>query len=275
MKKLYSLFAGLCLLAAVACNDDDLSVYDVSDCHLNFVFYDTDSTLLAVEKVTDQMRLRPFSFVLESTVEATRDTVWLDASTMGFLSDEARPLALQQIEVEGVKNAEPGVHYVAFDDPEVVSLYRVPGGKNRVSIPVIVLRNDPDLQDTTVVLKVGFKENGWFKAGYAGLDTRTIEITDHLSQPKNWYIKYSYASLSNYIGDYGEVKHRLMIEWTGKAWDADYVEEFMTGDANYMSYIASWLSKKLTEENDRRQHEGEDVYKEKNGTLVDFTSKWF
>lgn len=275
MKKLYSLFAGLCLLAAVACNDDDLSVYDVSDCRLNFVFYDTDSTLLAVEKVTDQMRLRPFSFVLESTVEATRDTVWLDASTMGFLSDEARPLALQQIEVEGVKNAEPGVHYVAFDDPEVVSLYRVPGGKNRVSIPVIVLRNDPDLQDTMVVLKVGFKENGWFKAGYAGLDTRTIEITDHLSQPKNWYIKYSYASLSNYIGDYGEVKHRLMIEWTGKAWDADYVEEFMTGDANYMSYIASWLSKKLTEENDRRQHEGEDVYKEKNGTLVDFTSKWF
>lgn len=275
MKKLYSLFAGLCLLAAVACNDDDLSVYDVSDYRLNFVFYDTDSTLLAVEKVTDQMRLRPFSFVLESTVEATRDTVWLDASTMGFLSGEARPLALQQIEVEGVKNAEPGVHYVAFDDPEVVSLYRVPGGKNRVSIPVIVLRNDPDLQDTTVVLKVGFKENGWFKAGYAGLDTRTIEITDHLSQPKNWYIKYSYASLSNYIGDYGEVKHRLMIEWTGKAWDADYVEEFMTGDANYMSYIASWLSKKLTEENVRRQHEGEDVYKEKNGTLVDFTSKWF
>lgn len=126
MKKLYSLFAGLCLLAAVACNDDDLSVYNVSDCRLNFVFYDTDSTLLAVEKVTDQMRLRPFSFVLESTVEATRDTVWLDASTMGFLSDEARPLALQQIEVEGVKNAEPGVHYVAFDDPEVVSLYRVP-----------------------------------------------------------------------------------------------------------------------------------------------------
>ena len=81
--------------------------------------------------------------------------------------------------------------------------------------------------------------------------------------------------MSNYIGDYGEVKHRLMIEWTGKAWDADYVEEFMTGDANYMSYIASWLSKKLTEENDRRQHEREDVYKEKNGTLVDFTSKWF
>lgn len=274
MKKLYTLFAGLCLLVLAACNDDDFSVYDSPDCRLNFLFYNSDSSVMAVENVTDQIRLRAFSFVLESNVEAVRDTIWLDASTMGFLSDETRPFALEQIRVEGVKNAEPGLHYVAFDDPEVTSFYQVAARKNRVSLPVIVLRNDEALQDTTVVLKIGFKDNGYFKPGYEGIDTRTIEITDNLAQPENWYTGYPHWALGNYIGDYGEVKHRLMIEWTGKVWDAAYIEEFMNGDSAYMSYMTSWLMKKLQEENAARLDEGEEVYKEKDGNPVDFSSKW-
>lgn len=276
MEKLYNLLTGILLLAAVACNDDDYSVYDTSESRLNFLFYNADSSVVAVADVTDIMRRRSFSFVLESAIDADKDTVWLDASTMGFLSNEARPFALEQIQMEGVKNAEPGVHYVAFDDPDVISLYRVEAWQHRVRIPVIVLRGNADLQDTTVVLKIGFKDNGYFKPGYEGIDTRTVEITDRLSQPENWYTAYylSHYSLANFIGHYGELKHRLMINWTGKAWDAAYIEEFLKGDAAFVTYMSTWLAKRLKEENTTRLAAGQEKYKEKDGTEVDFSSDW-
>lgn len=274
MKKLYSLFTGLCLLGAVACHDD-LSKYDTPDCRLNFIYYNSDSTLVEAADVTDEMRFYSFSFALSSTMEATRDTVWFEAGTMGFLSDETRPFALKQIQVEGKKNAEPGVHYVAFDAPETVPLYWVPGNANRVRIPVIVLRS-AELSDTTVTLQFGFEANGYFLPGYEGLDNRTMEITDRLAQPANWYEPYwngSY-SLGNFIGHYGAVKHQLMIEWTGKAWDPAYIEEFMKGDDAFRDYIINKLKKKLKEENDARKAAGEEVYKEADGTEVNFEADW-
>lgn len=276
MKRLYSLLAGFCLLGAVACNDNDLEKYDTPDCRLNFVYYYSDSTLVDAGDVTDEMRFYPFSFALSSAVEAERDTVWFEVETMGFLSDEVRPVALQQVEVENVMNARPGVHYVAFDAPELASLYRVEGGKSRTRIPVVVLR-DAGLTDTTVVLKFGFKDNGSFMPGYEGLDTRTMEITDRLAQPENWYTRLAYGgsfNLKALIGPYGEMKHRLMIEWTGKKWDAEYIEEFLTGDTAYLQYMVSWFQKKLAEENALREEAGEDVYREKNGDEVEFVTTW-
>ncbi len=279
MKKLYGFCAGLCLLGAVtACNDDNgMEKYDTPDCRLNFLYYDRDSSLVDAGDVTDEMRFYSFSFVLASAVDAERDTVWFEVETMGFLSDEPRPVGLRQIAVEGVKNAEPGKHYVAFDDPEVAALYRVAARQNRTRIPVIVLRKDDALQDTTVVLKFGFKDNGYFLPGYEGLDSRTMEITDRLAQPENWYTRLAwggYYNLKALVGPYGEMKHRLMIEWTEKPWDAEYIEEVLTGDNAYLSYLISWFPKRLAEENALRQEAGEDIYKEKDGTPVKFELTW-
>ena len=277
MKKVYSLWTGLCLLGAMAaCDDNALEKYDTPDCRLNFVYYNSDSTLMAAGDVEDRNRFYSFSFALASTVEAERDTVWFEVETMGFLSDEARPVALRQIEVEGVENAVAGVHCVAFDAPELAPLYRVEGGKSRALIPVVVLRA-PELTEKTVTLKFAFKDNGYFMPGYEGLDTRTMEITDRLAQPDNWYtpLAYNYRySLKALIGPYGEVKHRLMIEWTDKTWDAEYIEEFLTGDTAYLQYMISFLQKKLAEGNAFRQEEGEDVYREKDGTEVEFVTTW-
>lgn len=279
MKRLYGFCAGLCLLAAAtACNnDDEMEKYDTPDCRLNFLYYNSDSTLVDAGDVTDQMRLYPFSFVLSCAADAERDTLWFDVETMGFLSDEPRPVALRQIVVEGVKNAEPGKHYVAFDDPEVASLYRVAAKQSRTKIPVIVLRQDAALQDTTVVLKFGFRDNGYFLPGYEGLNVRTMEITDRLARPENWYTPLAYGGYYNLkalIGPYGEMKHRLMIEWTDKKWDADYIEEILTGDAAYLTYLRNWFPKKLAEKNAIRQEAGEEVYKEKDGTPVEFVTTW-
>lgn len=279
MKKTYILLAGLCLALLAACKDDDYSMYDTPDDRLNFLYYTSDSTVLQSESVTDQMRLRSFSFKLESDADATRDTVWLEAATLGFVTAEARPFVLEQIQVEGVKNAEPGVHYVAFDAPEVQPLYQVAANQNKVRIPVIVLRDDPDLQDTVVVLKLTFKDNGIFRTGFEGLDTRTIQIADFVTQPASWYKKYNanpdYGyeghGFDNLVGAYGKLKHEKMIEWTGKPWDSDYIDEFYNGDSAYRTYMITFLTKKLEEENADRAKKGLGPLTEKDGTPVDFT----
>ena len=46
------------------------------------------------------------------------DTVWVRVQTMGLLSDQDRVVKFEQVEADSL-NAEPGVHYVAFDDPRV------------------------------------------------------------------------------------------------------------------------------------------------------------
>lgn len=255
-------------LAMSACNKDQYEIYDSPEGRLNFLFYTENEyyeTVVAyAEDVTDEMRTYAFSFVF-SGMEAERDTVWFSATTMGYLSGEYRPYALRQIQREGVKNAEPGVHYVAFDDPEVQDLYRVAPDSNTVQVPVIVLRDDPALQDTTVVLEFGFADNGVFMPGYAGLDTRILEITDRLAIPENWVS----SDLDKYVGAYSELKHQLMIEWTGEAWDADYIAELMSANADraYVEYLAAWFAQRLEEENAIREANGEEPYD------VDFTGE--
>lgn len=261
MKRLIILLLSLGAMIAAfsACNKDQYEMYETSEGRLNFVIYTTNDyneTVLAyAEDVTDEMRTYAFSFVF-SGMEAERDTVWFAASTMGFLSGEYRPYALQQIQMEGVKNAEPGVHYVAFDDPSVADLYRVAPDSNTVQVPVVLLREDEELQDTTVVLRFGFVDNGIFMPGYAGLDTRILEITDRLAVPENWET----SDLNHYVGAYDELKHQLMIEWTGDAWDADFIDELMSGDRAYVSYLELWFSQKLEEENAIREANGEAPY---------------
>ena len=229
-------------LAMSACNKDQYEIYDSPEGRLNFLFYTENEyyeTVVAyAEDVTDEMRTYAFSFVF-SGMKAERDTVWFSATTMGNLSGEYRPYALRQIRREGVKNAEPGVHYVAFDDPA--------------------------LQDTTVVLEFGFADNGVFMPGYAGLDTRILEITDRLAIPENWVS----SDLDKYVGAYSELKHQLMIEWTGEAWDADYIAELMSANADraYVEYLAAWFAQRLEEENAIREANGEEPYD------VDFTGE--
>lgn len=267
MKRLHTLLAGVAILMATACTQEQPGSFSMPDNRLNFQFFTAEGTLIdETESVTDEMRYSSFSFVF-SGVNAVRDTVWFSASTMGMLSDEYRPYALRQIQREGVLNAEPGVHYVAFDDPEMQALCQVAPDSNTVQVPIILLR-DVSLKDTTVVLEFGFAENNYFKPGYDGFITRTIEISDHLTKPTNWDLFYLDVY---YLGVYGEVKHQLMIEWTGHPWDDAYIEEFMYGDPAYMNYIIDYCTKRLTEENAKRVAAGLDVYKEKDGTPVDFT----
>lgn len=67
------------------------------------------------------------------------DTVWVRVQTMGLLSDQDRVVKFEQVEADSL-NAEPGVHYVAFDDPRVKDLYYIPAKRNYADLPVLVMR---------------------------------------------------------------------------------------------------------------------------------------
>ena len=88
------------------------------------------------------------------------DTVWVRVQTMGLLSDQDRVVKFEQVEADSL-NAEPGVHYVAFDDSSLAELYRMPGDSSVTEVPVVVLR-DPSLKESDVTLKITFGDNGWF-----------------------------------------------------------------------------------------------------------------
>ena len=63
---------------------------------------------------------------------------------------------------------------------------------------------------------------------------------------------------------------KLFTVHQNRRWDEDYLNTLYQGDSGYIDYLAHWLSEKLAEENAIRIANGEDVYKEADGTEVAF-----
>ena len=268
MKQLINILIGCLFLFGMSSCEKDLPVYETPDCWLNFVYYSSyDGSVLGTEEVTDEMRYASYSFVYVGE-EVEVDTVWFEISTMGFVSDEDRPLELEQIQT-GKNDAKADVHYVAFTNEELkAKYYMIPARKTGTKIPIVV-KKDPSLNSGDVILQFTFKDNGYFKPGYDGLTTRTLSISSKLTKPSVW--EESYCDYT--FGLYGPEKHRLMIEWTGEKWDDEYIKELMDGDSAYVNYLAGWFARKLEEENAKREEAGEEPYKEEDGTPVSFEPK--
>lgn len=99
------------------------------------------------------------------------------------------------------------------------------------------------------------------------MSVQTLHISGRLNQPSKWSAYYC----DYYFGTYGQKKHELMIEWTGKNWDDDYLDEFFGGDPGYVDYMAHWFKVKLEEENQKRVDAGLGKYTEDDGTIIEFT----
>ncbi|MFV0345868.1 MAG: hypothetical protein ACK5IQ_06420, partial [Bacteroidales bacterium] len=65
---------------------------------------------------------KSYSFVYEGS-SCTQDTVFFDLYAIGGIKDFDRPINIVQEKVADTLNAVPGVHYIAFDNPEVSKLY--------------------------------------------------------------------------------------------------------------------------------------------------------
>lgn len=252
-------------LVFVSC-EKELVPYNDPTCRVNFQYMGGGYTTEDLENNygdSDSYSTTTFSFIYDGN-GTDRDTLWFDVGVSGFLYDYPRAIGVEQLTVPdsvGV-NAKPGVHYVAFDDPEVASFYSVPTNRSYAQIPVILLR-DPSLEQGDVMLRFGFVPNEYFVPGFSKMSYRTIHIIGRLEEPSYW--------LDWIFGVWGPVKHQLMIDWTGDKWDTDYNYDFAFMETAYQDYIHDVLTRKLEEENQKRIDAGLDVYKEADGTPVDFT----
>lgn len=172
--------------------EENLEPYHETTNRLNFVFENF---------LTDSTTYQSFVYYPQSKVY---DTVLIEISTMGYVTDYDRPVSLRQI-AGPEPQAKAGKHYIAFDDPSVTGLYHIPAGQSKVKLPVI-LKRDPSLQEETVILTFTFAENEYFKPGYVTNVNRRISISDQLTKPEYW------DNAEDYFAYYGKVKHRFMID---------------------------------------------------------------
>ena len=246
MKKIFNIFVLGLLLVTTSC-EKSLEVFSDTTCRLNFYYREAEIT----SNFQPNMAQGSFSFIYSGNIQ--QDTVWVEVESMGLLAD---------------------YEYIF---PSLVKYYVMPAGKARTKLPIVVLR-DASLKHESVVLKYHIKPNDFFTKGYDVFQTRSLSITDRLAQPAYWTKGYpmygGYYSLYNFIGYYGVVKHQFMIDITGKPWDDAFIEEFITGDTNYLNYILNKLVSELDKYNAKRQEQGLDVLREEDGTEVNFDSRY-
>ncbi|MEA5006874.1 MAG: DUF4843 domain-containing protein [Rikenellaceae bacterium] len=257
----YLIFSALIYIAS-SCEKTP-EVYDAGS-GLNFYYTSTSDTLLS------------YSFVYGPSSMLT-DTVWVKVETMGPLSDRDREITIVQ-QMTGKDDAVAGTHYVSFNDASLKKYYFMRANRSRDSIPV-VLKRDGSLKENSYNLMIRIESNKDFKLISKERNGVRIVLTDQLARPSRWAI---YCSA--YFGDYGPVKHKWMIEQTGKKWDDDYLnnvlgftssDDYETGvndnyDGGYCSYLSQSLVNKLSEYNAGRLAQGLDVLKEADGTVVAF-----
>jgi len=246
------LAASALLLALTAC-EKDLPVYDSPDDAINFE--------MLINSTTGEIEERNYSFVYEGD-DVTRDTLWLRANTQGFIYDYDRHFSLVQIPSGTERpDAQPGQHYVAFDDASLQQHYVIPAGQNTVLFPVVLLR-DASLATGDVSLYFQLKEDDTFKQGLPNQRTVMLVVSDHLSRPASWS--------DYYFNTYGPVKHRFMIDHTGLRWDEPFIQELLDGDYGYIRYLMMLLARELKEENAARAKQGLRPLAEEDGREVAF-----
>ncbi|MFV0506897.1 MAG: DUF4843 domain-containing protein [Bacteroidales bacterium] len=226
MKKQIIISLIACLGIFYSC-ERDYSSYEGSE-HLEF---GPDPSLIYGTHYAFNDTAKSYSFVYEGS-SVTQDTVYFDLYATGGIKDFDRPIKLVQENVADTLNAQPGVHYVAFDNPEVSSLYVIKAGEAHLSLPVI-LKRDTSLTSRTYVLKLALDANKHFGLGDSRLLWRKVYFSDILERPNKW--RY----LERYLGKYSNVKHRFMIDATGKPWNDEFLTEIMAD----MSYMLFWAEK--------------------------------
>lgn len=263
----YLALATIMLGGATSC-EKELEAYSNADCYLNFRFLDVNGNDMKNEEIAKNASVVdvPLLYNFKTHGNVTSDTLWIQAKTAGFVMDYDREYALEQVQVEGADNAVAGVDYVAFDTPEAQRIQVVKAGESLFNVPIVMLRSN-NLQTKNVVLKVRFKENQNFKNGFTMMQTRMLSFTDRLSKPAVW----DDCNLNKVFGEYGNVKYQLMIDWSGKPWSDEFILEQYNQDQGYLRYMDQVFAKQLEKENAERQSKGLDVWREADGTAVDFT----
>ena len=189
----------------------------------------------------------------------TKDTVRIEILTMGFPASEDRSFLLEQVNIGKPGAAEPGKHYVAFDDVEIQRELIIPAGAVRKSFPLIVLY-DPSLDLDEVRLELKVKENENFKVGINEWSSFVVKISAKAIKPIMWdtYWRYIFGET------WGSRKMKFIIDNTGFSnFDGGYI------DSDYSDYLAAKVQQKLLEYNANPDNLDRPL-READGTLVEF-----
>ena len=170
----------------------------------------------------------------QSDETVTQDTVWFAVRPLGLVPDHTCRIKLEQYEgtewefeygadggvVDSVlrvipRQAEPGVHYVPFDDERMEPWLTLEPGEMEARIPVIVLR-DETLSDTTYTLFFRIADSEDLYAGVEELCCVELRIADCLSRPSAWDDWF-------FAGTWSATRHEFMIEVTGEPWDDEFI----------------------------------------------------
>lgn len=132
------------------------------------------------------------------------DTIWFTVRPQGLLPEKSCRIKLEQYEGKEWKyiygedgaitdsilrvfprQAEAGVHYVAFDDERMAEYLTLEPGELETKIPVFVMR-DRSLQDTTYTLFFHIVDSEDLKAGDEKYCNIQLGIADCLTRPAAW-----------------------------------------------------------------------------------------
>lgn len=242
-----SVLAGMLFLVS-SCEKESVPAY--SDIPRLF-FYDGPDDYATGDRPQHDSIVQTFFFIME---DIKKDTVWVNVKTMGFPSDEDRPIKLRQIETDKPDAAKPGVHYVGFDDAELQKHLVIPKGKVGALIPVVLLRHK-DMVEKLFRVNFEIAPNDYFQVGVTESSKFMVTTSDKAEPPKMWDSWWRYA-----FGTYGDAKLRFIVQVVGFR---DMDERSSTGFRTSMQIIAR---QKLEEYNEMLGKDG--PLKEADGTVV-------
>lgn len=248
MRTLFGLGIYVFLLCLCVACEEALPMFETEQDRLNFAVEPKKETPTPVRK----------TFVYDPE-NFLRDTIYVPVKSMGFVRNYDRFVQFEQVRLDSVFNAEPGVHFVPFDDAEVKDLMVLPAGQEAAEIPVIVLR-DTTLRDTVSVLQLRIVENEYFKVGDLNRAELLVEIGDMPIKPANWLTMFS---------TYGIVKHRFLINYFGWRFDEETFDMFRS-DYLYAMTIRTKAQTELNRVNAERKERGEGPLCEADGTVIRF-----
>ncbi|MFV0345874.1 MAG: DUF4843 domain-containing protein [Bacteroidales bacterium] len=201
---------------------NDYETYS-GDCYIQF---GPDTSVIYESSRVYDDTIKSYSFIYEGN-DVVRQTIYFDLYALGGIKDYDRSFKLMQVAVPNALNAVPDVHYLAFDNPEVSSLYVIKAGETHLSVPIVLLR-DTSLSHSIYTLKIELQANEEFLLGTSELLWRKVYFTDIITEPNAWSV------WEGVFGDYSRVKHLFMIDATGQKFDDEFFEK------NEMAYTAMY-----------------------------------
>ena len=179
----------------------------------------------------------------------TQKEIYFSFQAVGQVRDYDRPITLRQIWVDSAFNAEPGVHYKAFDSEEMQKVYVIKAGTASCDLPIVIFRPQDIFHEYTLRFEV--VANDYFQLGDTNYLYYNLRFTSGLQRPEAW----DDFTEDYYLGKYSQTKHRWMIEVSGYLWDEETTENIL-GNSDLFSYWMNKFKRLMAEEKQRREEEG-------------------